>query len=188
MTTPQSSTMAIDSKLEEPFTIAIIGGGITGLTLAIALLNRHIPVTIYEQAPRFGEIGAGVAFGPNAVQAMKRCSPEVYDAFEKVATKNQWKSKEKVWFDWVDGFNHSGKDEGDGKEGKEERFLFKVENVVGANSVHRAHFLDELVKLVPEGVSKFGKHLDNVEDDGKGKLLMKFNDGSTATADAGIPL
>ena len=43
------------------FSVAIIGGGIGGLTLAIGLLKHpHIDVQVYEAAPSFGEIGAGV--------------------------------------------------------------------------------------------------------------------------------
>jgi len=37
--------------------IAIIGGGISGLVLAIGLIKRKISVQIYEQAKHFGEIG-----------------------------------------------------------------------------------------------------------------------------------
>ena len=43
--------------------IAIVGGGISGAVLAIALIRRGIDVQVYEQAHAFGEIGAGVAFG-----------------------------------------------------------------------------------------------------------------------------
>lgn len=64
----------------KPLEIAVIGGGIAGLTLAIALHARDVAVTVYEQAPKFGEIGAGVSFTPNALQAMKICHPGVYDA------------------------------------------------------------------------------------------------------------
>lgn len=46
----------------KPFSVAIIGGGIGGLCTAIALLKYpHIDVQVYEAAPTFGEIGAGVA-------------------------------------------------------------------------------------------------------------------------------
>lgn len=61
-----SSSPAINKKMPPPlaagkqFEIAIIGGGITGITLAIALCKRNIRCTIYEQASAFGEIGAGV--------------------------------------------------------------------------------------------------------------------------------
>jgi len=53
----------------KPFEVAIVGGGITGITLAVALCKRGIRCTIYEQASAFGEIGAGVGMHPNAVRA-----------------------------------------------------------------------------------------------------------------------
>ena len=56
---------------------------------------------------------------------------------------------------------------------------------VGHSSVHRAHFLDVLVKLVPDGVAKFGKRVENVEKVGE-KMQIPFHDGSTAEADAVI--
>jgi salicylate hydroxylase len=34
----------------KPFSIAIVGGGISGLTLAIGLLQHNVPITIYEAA------------------------------------------------------------------------------------------------------------------------------------------
>ena len=51
--------------------IAIIGGGITGLSTALALkkLGRHS--TVYEQAPELNEIGAGVWLQPNAVRVLQ---------------------------------------------------------------------------------------------------------------------
>ena len=125
-----------------------------------------------------GEIGAGVAFSPNAVRAMKACSPDIYDAFETVNTMNQSPEKRKVWFDFQDGYD---KDSPVGKE----KVIFTLTNDYGANAVHRAHFLDEMVKLIPEGVTHFKKHLDTIEQpDGDGKVRLKFHDGTTAEADA----
>ena len=39
--------------------IAIIGGGITGLTTALALQKLGIKSKVYEQAPQLNEVGAG---------------------------------------------------------------------------------------------------------------------------------
>src|SRR3954451_18227273 len=39
--------------------IAVVGGGIGGLTLAIALAARDVPWTGYEQAPEHRQGGAG---------------------------------------------------------------------------------------------------------------------------------
>lgn len=51
--------------------ISIIGGGITGLTTALALYKLGIRATVYEQAESLNEIGAGVWLQPNAVQILK---------------------------------------------------------------------------------------------------------------------
>lgn len=155
---------------------AIIGGGIAGLSLAVALRKRNIKITIYEAAAHFGEIGAGVGFTANAIQAMKICDPGLYAAFEKVVTLNQWDSKKNVWFDFLDGM----KDE----KGRQEA-EFTIESPVGLNGVHRAAFLDEVVKLVDgEGIAHFGKRLVDIEEGKDGKLTMKFKDGTKAVADA----
>ena len=78
--------------------VAIIGGGIRGLCLAIGLLEyHHIDVQIYEAAPSFGEIGAGVAMGPNAQQALELIGPGTLAAFDKYATPNRWASHRYFW-------------------------------------------------------------------------------------------
>lgn len=161
-------------------TYAIIGGGIAGLSLGIALHKRNINVAIYEAAAHFGEIGAGVAFTRNAVEAMQICDKGVYEAFENVVTGNQWESKRKVWFDFLDGMK---KDQEIGHQEAE----FSITSSIGMNGVHRAAFLDEMVKLVDgHHLAHFGKRLEEIEEVEGGKLEMRFKDGSTAVADAVI--
>lgn len=82
-----------DTPNPKPLSVAVVGGGIGGLTLALGLLKYdHIDVQIYEAAHSFGEIGAGVAIGPNAQRALKLIGPHAWDAFEKHATPNLWES------------------------------------------------------------------------------------------------
>lgn len=50
--------------------IAIIGGGIGGLTAAVALTRRGLAAEVYEQAPVLEEIGAGVGLWSNALAAL----------------------------------------------------------------------------------------------------------------------
>ncbi|MEH6361332.1 MAG: FAD-dependent oxidoreductase [Amylibacter sp.] len=50
--------------------IAIIGGGIGGLTAAIALHRKGFAVTLFEQAPEIGEVGAGLQISVNAVRVL----------------------------------------------------------------------------------------------------------------------
>lgn len=53
--------------------IAIIGGGMGGLTAAIALKKiAGVQVTVFEQASRLGEVGAGVTVAPNAARVLDR--------------------------------------------------------------------------------------------------------------------
>jgi salicylate hydroxylase len=72
----------------KPFTVAVIGGGIAGVTLAIALLARNIDVNLYERGADFEEIGAGIGLGTNAIKAMTICNPGIKKAFDKVATSS----------------------------------------------------------------------------------------------------
>ena len=51
--------------------IAIIGGGIGGLTAAVALARRGLAAEVYEQAPALEEAGAGVGLWPNAMTALE---------------------------------------------------------------------------------------------------------------------
>lgn len=51
--------------------IAIIGGGITGLSTALALHKVGLNSTVYEQAESLNEIGAGIWLQPNAIQVLK---------------------------------------------------------------------------------------------------------------------
>lgn len=49
--------------------VLVAGGGIGGLAAALALARCGFSVKVFEQAPEFGEIGAGVQLGPNAFAA-----------------------------------------------------------------------------------------------------------------------
>ena len=50
----------------------IIGGGIAGLTAAIALQQRGIAATVCEAAPQILPLGAGIWMAPNAMQVFDR--------------------------------------------------------------------------------------------------------------------
>ncbi len=65
--------------------ILIAGGGIGGLTLAIALAAQGIPCRIIEQQQEVSEAGAGIQLGPNAVGVLRRLA--VAEALEPSAGK-----------------------------------------------------------------------------------------------------
>src|SRR5439155_10143752 len=52
--------------------IAVIGGGIGGLTAALSLRRAGFEVDLYEQAPALTHIGGGINMGPNAARILIR--------------------------------------------------------------------------------------------------------------------
>lgn len=51
-------------------TIAIAGGGIAGVTAALACAQRGADVTVYERAPALAEVGAGLQISPNGMMVL----------------------------------------------------------------------------------------------------------------------
>jgi 2-polyprenyl-6-methoxyphenol hydroxylase-like FAD-dependent oxidoreductase len=56
---------------------AIIGGGIGGLTTAIALRKIGFEVNVYERATGLKEVGSGMSLWPNAVRSLQQIDPEI---------------------------------------------------------------------------------------------------------------
>ncbi|MFO1142611.1 MAG: FAD-dependent monooxygenase [Amaricoccus sp.] len=50
--------------------VVVVGGGIGGLAAALALARRGAQVSVFEQAPALGEVGAGLQVGPNGVAVL----------------------------------------------------------------------------------------------------------------------
>jgi salicylate hydroxylase len=58
--------------MERKDPIIIVGGGLGGLTTALALARHGFTVRVLEGAPEFGAIGFGIQFGPNVFHALDR--------------------------------------------------------------------------------------------------------------------
>lgn len=50
--------------------IVVVGGGIGGLSSAFALARLGLQVRVLEQAPEFGEVGAGIQLAPNCTRIL----------------------------------------------------------------------------------------------------------------------
>lgn len=161
-----------------PFSIAVVGGGIGGLCLAVALAHHNVPVHVYEAAPVFSEIGAGVGFGPNALRAMELLNPKILEGYKRCETTSASPSEDRRFFNFRYGLE---KPSADGMVA--EQMICEVRSDMKTSSVHRARFLEELVKLMPEGAASFGKRLVGIEEEGEG-VLLKFFDGTEARHDA----
>ncbi len=145
--------------------IAVIGGGIGGLTAARALLRRGFEVHVYESSPELKEIGAGVALGPNAMKALRWLDLEApvrsigYQApFQLLRT---WKG----------------------------RMISKTDATLaaqrfGANgcTIHRADLLDVLAQSVPADVVTLSARCEAVTT-GQASAAARFTDGSEIEAD-----
>ena len=77
--------------------IAIVGGGIGGLTLALALRQRGLAAEVFEQAPELTEIGAAVALSANATRELRRLG--LLDRITAASTE----PTELIYRDWRDG-------------------------------------------------------------------------------------
>jgi salicylate hydroxylase len=62
----------MEKTMRDALPILIAGGGIGGLTAALALAQKGHSVQVLEKAPQLGEIGAGIQLGPNAFHAFDR--------------------------------------------------------------------------------------------------------------------
>jgi len=149
--------------------VAIVGGGIGGLSLAVALTrHRDVHVDVYEAASEPSEIGAGVVIWERTLEIFR--SMGLADEFAEVSS-GPIDSKPAVGFDYR---RSDSPDPGF-------RFaLFKPP--YGCIKFHRAHFLDVLVRNLPEGVAHLKKKLTSYEDTDNG-VNLTFADGTTASAD-----
>lgn len=155
----QTSTSALN--------VSIIGGGIAGVALALDLCRHtHLNVQLFEAAPAFGEVGAGVSFGANAVRAIAGLG--IAEPYRNIAdsTPAPWQD---IWFEW--------------RMGRDAQYLgCSVAEGVGQSSVHRADFLDALASQLPEGIAQFGKRAQRVEQDGE-QVRVTFTDGTEHRCD-----
>ncbi|KAI0171335.1 hypothetical protein BJ166DRAFT_219708 [Pestalotiopsis sp. NC0098] len=153
-----------------PLHVAIIGGGITGVTLALGLEARGVAYTLYERTPEFKEIGAGVGFSPNAEVALKALGPHIHAAYKRVAMANG-----EDYFQWVDG--------------KTDEVITKLYlGEEGFQGCRRSDFLDELVKMIPEDKVRLGKAVETIEEFDDEEVMDRrvrigFRDGTEAEAD-----
>jgi salicylate hydroxylase len=145
--------------------VAVVGGGIGGLTAAIALSRAGLDVRVYEQAEEFTEVGAGVALGPNAVRLLDRLGLE--SGLAAIASRPTAYQRRR----W-----HDGKILADSRSGVLGRRM--------SLTVHRAHLLDLLARSAGGASLWPGRRCTAVEQ--AGTVRLTFADGSTAEADAAV--
>ena len=68
--------------------VAIIGGGITGLSLALNLHQRGISCHVYERAPEIKELGVGITLLPHAMREFAGLGDGIADALLAAGIEN----------------------------------------------------------------------------------------------------
>jgi salicylate hydroxylase len=149
--------------------VAVVGGGIGGLTLAIALEQRGVPVTVFEQAPEFREIGAGVALSANATRHLHRLG--LGDALDAASVE----PSALVVRRWKDGAIIASHPMG-----------ARYREAFGAPyyGVHRVALQRVFASALGRGVVEHGRRCVGVcQPAGDGPARIAFDDGPTVTAD-----
>lgn len=150
--------------------VAIVGAGIAGLTAAATLRRIGIAAAIYEQAPAFARIGAGVQMNPNAMKVLRGLGLEDRiraTGFAPLVGYNRvWDSGEVTYLHPMG-------------EAIERRF--------GAPdiSLHRGDLHAALASLNPPDIVHFNHKLAGI-DCRNGRLELAFADGSRTAVDAVI--
>jgi salicylate hydroxylase len=147
--------------------IAVIGAGIGGLTLAIALRRYGIDVQIYEQTAELKEVGAAVALSANATRFF-----EQFGLTQKLAT--HWSEVSALIY--RDG--RDGRIVGRHDVGAAYRARFGASYV----GIHRADLQGILSAAAGMDHIRLRKRLVDIDDSGA-HAALRFDDGSTAEAD-----
>jgi len=156
--------------------IAIIGGGIGGLAAAAFLRRSGLRATVYEQAGRLGEVGAGVVVAPNAARLLRVLGVLPVLQERAVPLEVGWEFRR-----WQDGRVLSAED-----------LATKCALLYGERTytAHRADLLEAVRRAVPEEDVRLGKRCVGLDgavlgSDGE-RYRLRFADGETAVADVVI--
>lgn len=148
------------------FNYSVIGGGIGGLTLAIAMQRKGLNVTVYESAPQFRPLGAGLALAANAMKALADIgiADQIIPAGKKIK-KMYGKDRRGKIISYTDA-----------------EVLTRKFNIVNNFTVHRADLHNVLYSLLKPGTIETGKMCVDFTQNDTG-VEIKFSDGTAGKAD-----
>jgi 2-polyprenyl-6-methoxyphenol hydroxylase-like FAD-dependent oxidoreductase len=145
--------------------LVILGGGIAGLTAAIALQRIGLQALVYEAAPEIRAVGAGLVLAANAIKAFKKLQiDQAVMAQGRLLDAFSIKDEKGRLITHTDSLATSGK--------------YGADNF----TIHRAHLHQVLRSFLnPEAVQTNKCCVQVARHDGQ--LLLHFSDGSTTQAD-----
>jgi salicylate hydroxylase len=150
--------------------IGIAGGGVGGMAVAIGLASAgHRPV-LFEQAARFGRVGADVNLTPNAVHALDGLG--LGAALRAVSARPSHRIS-RMWDTGAETSRLEMRDAAEQRYGAPQL------------TIHRADLLAALEALLPAGALRFGRRVTGCDPAGPGAALV-FDDGTVERFDAVI--
>jgi len=145
--------------------LAIVGAGMGGLAAAATLRQAGFDVHVYEQAPAFARVGAGVQMMPNSMKVLRGIGVEA--PLRRVAFQP---------------YSHLNREWDTGRVIRE---LPMPEDMFGAPylCMHRADLHNALLSTVPPEIVHLDKKLVGL-DQSPSTVELRFADGTRAQADA----
>jgi 6-hydroxynicotinate 3-monooxygenase len=153
--------------MKKKTSIAIVGGGIGGLTAAASLTRLGLEAEVYEQAEQFAPIGAGIQLTANAMKALAGLG-----LTERLRSEGFMPSRfcSRAWdTGHITNVLIMGK---------------SLEQRYGAPDlmIHRARLHSALAALTPQQCIHFGKKLVAIERNGSSAAVLAFADGTQVEA------
>lgn len=142
-------------------TIAIIGAGLGGAAAGALLQHAGFNVQIFEQAPVFSRLGAGIHMGPNVLKIFQRIGLD-QKLIDISNTPAYWFSRNGLTGEYLSRIPLEG---------------------YGATycTVHRGDLSALQMDTMTPGTVQFNKRLTRLEDNGS-DVYLEFQDGTSARA------
>ncbi|MFI0878196.1 FAD-dependent monooxygenase [Streptomyces parvus] len=136
----------------------VAGGGIGGLTAAVALSRRGWRVTVCERASALTGIGAGIVLAPNALRALESIGlgPAV-SAGEPLTGALGLRTPDGAWL------SRTG--------------ATASRYGVPARAVHRGFLIDALAAALPPGALRLGVSVGGVDEAAEGAVVVRTSAG-----------
>jgi salicylate hydroxylase len=147
--------------------IAVIGGGIGGLTAAVALSQAGFEVDVYEQAPELTEVGGGINMAPNATRVLRQLG--LVEGLDREGVRPLGTHQRR----WQDG-----------RTLQRAPLNPRCEQLYGAPhmTIHRADLLAVIAAAFPAERVHLGHRMVGVTEQGD-SVEARFDNGSAVTAD-----